>query len=57
MFYYHHLLTDIYSNAESQADAQVCPQGDGSTLHRGAQVIHQFVDGQFRVAARQQRLG
>ena len=51
------IVFSLSSNSESQADAQVCSQGDGSTLHRGAQVIHQFADGQFGVAARQQRLG
>ena len=46
------LLLDI----ESEIDAQVHPERDGVPLHRGAEIIHQFADGQFRVSASQQRI-
>lgn len=46
----------LWCHTEPETDAQVHSERDGVAVHRRAEIIHQFTDGQFRVSSCQQRL-
>lgn len=41
---------------EPETDAEVCAKGNGIAIYRRVKIINKSVDGQFRIAARFERI-